>query len=53
MRVSAGRGPSGLLAVVGSHLRQMRESQNTQSPGLRFRALMAEDGELRVQLHSV
>jgi hypothetical protein len=29
----------------------MRESQNTQSPGLRFRALLTEGSEPRVQLH--
>ena len=29
----------------------MRESKNTQSPGLRFRALLTEDSDLRVQLH--
>ena len=29
----------------------MRESQNTQSPGLRFRALLTEGGAQRVHLH--
>ena len=30
----------------------MRESKNTQSPGLRFRALLTEGSDPRVQLHS-
>jgi hypothetical protein len=29
----------------------MRESENTQSPRLRFRALLTDDGDPRVQLH--
>jgi hypothetical protein len=29
----------------------LRESKNTQSPGLRFRALLTEGGDRRVQLH--
>ena len=32
-------------------LRGIRESQNTQSPGLRFRALLTEGGDPRVHLH--
>lgn len=32
---------------------QTRESQNTQPPGLRFRALLTEDGNRRVQLYGV
>jgi hypothetical protein len=28
-----------------------RETRNTQSPGLRFRALLTEDGDPRVQTH--
>jgi hypothetical protein len=31
---------------------QRRESRNTQSPGLRFRAPLTEGGVLTVQLHS-
>ena len=30
---------------------RIRESQNTQSPRLRFRALLTEGGDSRVQLH--
>jgi hypothetical protein len=30
---------------------RLRESQNTQSPRLRFRALLIEGGDPRVQLH--
>jgi hypothetical protein len=50
MRVSAGRGPSGLLAVVGRYLRQTRESKNTQSTGLRFRPLLTEGGTERLEV---
>jgi hypothetical protein len=32
-------------------LSRMRESENTQSPGLRFRALLTDGGDPRVQLH--
>jgi len=35
-----------------AHLRT-RESQNTQPPGLRFRAMLTEDGDRRVQLYSL
>jgi hypothetical protein len=30
---------------------RIRESENTQSPRLRFRALLTDDGDPRVQLH--
>jgi hypothetical protein len=32
-------------------LSRMRESENTQSPRLRFRALLTEGADPRVQLH--
>jgi hypothetical protein len=41
------RGPSALDST------RIRESQNTQSPGLGFRALLTEGGDPRVQLHRV
>jgi hypothetical protein len=48
------------IEVVGSGRRldwdgvlQIRESQNTQSPRLRFRALLTEGGDQRLQLHRV
>ena len=42
--------PRGGLGALG--LTQIRESQNTQSPSLRFRALLTEGADPRVQLHS-
>ena len=35
----------------GEGLAETRESKNTQSPRLRFRALLTEGGDPRVQLH--
>jgi hypothetical protein len=55
-----GDGEAGEMGISGappgtglrtSRLTQMRESQNTQSPRLRFRALLTKDGDRNVQLH--
>jgi hypothetical protein len=40
-----------LLRYFCQHAIRIDESQNTQSPRLRFRALLADDGDPRVQLH--
>jgi hypothetical protein len=45
-------GDSWILDHLGGEgLESIRESQNTQSPRLRLRALLTEGGDPRVQFH--
>ena len=42
--------PACLAGFYEVRLMWMRESENTQSPSLRFRALLTEDGDERLEL---